>query len=448
MEAKVALKGCSDDINFLKRLTLGVGTTTLLFFIVNSPAFAYTCYTVGGDYTQNYPFRDGSFMTITVPANLPLNSVSQPQRNIQANLISETGTGVRTALGVTDAGYLQSNSKTGAYNWPVYANAIWEGNGREWGLIFYVPISCNLGVNFIQIQGGSSVEPWHKKHDPNHTNANLPYKAIVKDQNGQPKANIAVTITTDVTSDSGGHVHTAGRLKGKLVDKVGAAVSTKDGKETISGATDGSGIFSFTFGAEEVSGEHKLTATCTGCTAPAESASIAVKVDGLEQIPNASFYTFIGSTDKHDKNHYLTSDAATNMLYVAASYHAEVKYWKKPKGKQPIPPLPLQLNDASLIWGGLFDIKGNWTTPHVGHRKGVVIDVRANDDTGATGAIPLSSFDNFKKMALSYYGADAQVHCTSNKTDGQNRKPPTCVGKDGSQDPNRHFHILLLGDDQ
>ena len=108
----------------------------------------------------------------------------------------------------------------------------------------------------------------------------------------------------------------------------------------------------------------------------------------------------------------------------------------------------MQLNDASLIWGGVFDIKGNWISPHEGHRKGIVIDVRANDDTGATGAIPLSSFDNLKKMASSYYGADTQVHCTSNKTDGQNRKTPTCVGKDGSQDTNRHFHILLLGNDQ
>lgn len=300
----------------------------------------------------------------------------------------------------------------------------------------------------ITLSGSATTEPWHKKQDPNHTNANLHYKAIVKNQNGQPKANVGVTITTDVTSDSGGHVHTNDRHKGKLVGQVGTTVSTKDGKITISGITDGSGVFEFTFGAEEASGTHTLTAKCdSGCQAPATS-TISVKVDNLEQIPNAFFYTFIGSTDKHDKNHYLTSDAATNMLYIAASYHSEVKYWKKPNGKKLIPPFPLQLNDASLIWGGLFDIKENWTTPHVGHRKGVVIDVRANDDTGTTGAIPLSSFDNFIEMALSYYGADAQVHCTSNKTDGQNRKPPSCIGKDGSQDGNRHFHILLLGDDQ
>ena len=89
----------------------------------------------------------------------------------------------------------------------------------------------------------------------------MPYKAIVKDQNGQPKANVRVTITTDVTSDSGGHLHTNGRPKGKLVDKTGATVSTKDGMVTIQGSTDGSGVFAFTFGAEEASGTHTLTAT-------------------------------------------------------------------------------------------------------------------------------------------------------------------------------------------
>lgn len=111
-------------------------------------------------------------------------------------------------------------------------------------------------------------------------------------------------------------------------------------------------------------------------------------------------------------------------------------------------PLPLHLNDASLVWGGKFDVKGNWADPHAGHRRGVVIDVRANDDTAATGAIPLASFDNFTEMATTYDGAEAQVHCTSNKTDGQNRQPPSCIGRDGSQDSNRHMHILLLGVDQ
>lgn len=311
-----------------------------------------------------------------------------------------------------------------------------------------------IDIYTIQITGDSSTtEPWHKKHDKEHLKGNLHFKAIVKDQSGQPKTDFAVTITTDVTTGDplkdGGHVHINGRPKGKLVEQVGTAVKTKDWKVEIKGKTNGSGIFEFTFGAEEASGTHTLTAKCdSGCQAPA-TATVNVKVDGLEQIPDgASFYTFIGDTAEHDMNHYLTPDAATNILYIAASYRAEVKFWKRLKGKKPIPRLPMRLNDASLIWGGLFDIKGKWKPAHEGHRKGIEIDVKANDDTGATGAIPLSSFDDFKKMALRYYGADAQVHCTSNRTDGQNRKPPACIGKDGSQDSNRHFHILLLGDDQ
>jgi hypothetical protein len=279
----------------------------------------------------------------------------------------------------------------------------------------------------IIISGSSSTEPWHKKHDPDHLKSNLPYKAIVKDQNGQPKANISVTITTEVTSDSGGHVHTSGRPKGKLV--AGAVTSTKAGTESISGKTNGDGVFELTFGAEEVSGTHTLTAKCdSGCQAPA-TATVDVKVNGLEQIPGgASFYTLIdtdgtviGSTSGHKNNHYLTSDASTILLYMASSYHVEVKYWTKPSnGKKSVPPLPLYLNDASLVWGGVFDINGDWKVDHIEHRRGSVIDIRANSKIGA---IPSNNYIKFVDLAK-YYGAHAKIHSP---------------GSD-----NQHFHVRLL----
>jgi len=276
----------------------------------------------------------------------------------------------------------------------------------------------------------NSTEPWHKKRDPDHLKANLPYKAIVKDQNGQPKTNFGVTITTDVNPDSGGHIHTNARPKGKLVDRVGTAVKTKDGKVSIPGKTDGSGVFEFTFGAEEASGTHTLTAKCdSGCQAPA-STTVNVKVDGLEQIPSgASFYTLIdtdgtvigATSDKHKANHYLTSEAATILLNMASSYHAEIKYWTKPSnGKKSVPPLPLYLNDASLAWGGVFDINGDWKVDHIEHRRGAVIDIRANSKPGS---IPSGNFEKFIKLAK-YYGAHAKIHSPVSD--------------------NQHFHARLL----
>lgn len=33
------------------------------------------------------------------------------------------------------------------------------------------------------------------------------------------------------------------------------------------------------------------------------------------------------------------------------------------------------LNDASLYWGGVYDIDGSWGAPHRGHREGREIDI-------------------------------------------------------------------------
>jgi murein endopeptidase len=33
------------------------------------------------------------------------------------------------------------------------------------------------------------------------------------------------------------------------------------------------------------------------------------------------------------------------------------------------------LNDASLPWGGRYDIRADWKAPHAGHREGREIDI-------------------------------------------------------------------------
>ena len=179
---------------------------------------------------------------------------------------------------------------------------------------------CDALALTITLSGATSTEPWHKKHDPEHIKANLSYKAIVTDQNGQLKANVSVSITTDVTSDSGGHVHANGRPKGKLVDQTGAAVSTKNGKNTISGTTDGSGVFAFTFGAEEASGTHTLTATCDGCKDPATS-TVKAEIPGLMLLDqNPLSYELRGSLDPHPGNHYFSPAAIVKVINLAHTY--------------------------------------------------------------------------------------------------------------------------------
>ena len=158
-------------------------------------------------------------------------------------------------------------------------------------------------------------------------------------------------------------------------------------------------------------------------------------MEGLEPIPDSPLYTIteangtvIGATSNHKGNHYLTPEAATILLYMAASYHVEDKFWQlqkvhKGRGLYTYTPAPLlHLNDASLVWGGLFDLDADWEEPHEEHRRGTVIDIRANSKIGA---IPPQNFDEFKKLAK-FYGADAG-------------KMPHSFGL-----PNQHFHVRLL----
>ena len=84
-------------------------------------------------------------------------------------------------------------------------------------------------------------------------------------------------------------------------------------------------------------------------------------------------------------------------------------------------PTLLHLNDASLQWGGLFDKDGDWDTPHDEHRRGTVVDIRANSSPGA---IPPALFKSFIKIA-------------------------TTLGMDPHQESigdtvNQHFHTRLL----
>lgn len=221
--------------------------------------------------------------------------------------------------------------------------------------------------------------------------------ATVKDGQGQPKSGAQVSIKVDVEANSGGHDHhDATRPKGSL---------------SGGGSTGADGTVSFTFGAPEVSGTHTFTAQCDSpaCTNNPVTAKIEVKVDGLAALSASQLYTFIGANDQHSDNHYLTPTATQNLMKIIEEYNATY------------PTSRLHLNDASLKWGGKFDIAGNWAGDHAEHRRGVVIDIRAN---GEIGSIPLIIFPAFEQIAKDKAGASAELH---------------------SSGTNRHFHVRLLG---
>jgi len=236
-------------------------------------------------------------------------------------------------------------------------------------------ITCTRQVQYsltITLSGGNTIEPWHKKWDQDHTSSNssLPFKATVTNQNNQPMAGMNVFISSDVTPGSGGHAHDNDRPKGRLVsNKTDEGLST--GAASISGQTDGNGQFSFTFGAEEASGEHTLTANCEGCS-NAATTNITVGIPGLMKLDaDPLSYELRGETDGHPGNHYFSPAAMVKIINLAEAYRIFSRDILKTNEL-------LKINDSSLVHGGTFDVQLDWTSEtnvHGGHRIGIVVDI-------------------------------------------------------------------------
>jgi hypothetical protein len=266
-------------------------------------------------------------------------------------------------------------------------------------------------------------------------------------QTNQPKQGAVVRFHIDADISSGGHAHGEehGRRPRGTISSDNCVGESGGMPDTYDCTTDPQGYTGFTFKAPAVSGSQSITATCisTACSGSVTS-NIDIKVDGLETIPDSQFYALtesngvggnkvIGDNGNHSGNHFLTPEAASILWRLAATYYFKYR-------QDTSVPL-LHLNDASLVWGGKFDIKGNWVKPHAGHRKGTVIDIRAN---ALPTAIPESLFTDFEKLTNATKLSDgmtsaiAQLHCSIGFDPATN-----CLG-----DNNRHYHVILLGVDQ
>ncbi|MCR4303333.1 MAG: Ig-like domain-containing protein, partial [Gallionella sp.] len=260
----------------------------------------------------------------------------------------------------------------------------------------YVPDAAKTSC--VLEQYTLSLTPESATIEPGNT---YTFTATVTNQDGSPPTeDVPVTVKLEVDLISGGHEH-------------GGSDRPKGGVSPASGNNS----FTITFGATEVSGTHTITATCDMCSNSPQKATVDVKVEGLATIPASQFYTFVGATENHSDNHYLTPEAASVLWSMAASYQFESGF--KLNGVAP-PPL-LHVNDASLVWGGVFDLDADWETPHDEHKRGTVIDIRANSNTGAIAA---GNYKEFIRLAK-FYKADAEIH--------------------SPEGTNQHFHVRLLG---
>ena len=183
-------------------------------------------------------------------------------------------------------------------------------------------------------------------------------------QGGTPQGGVAVNFSVDVIPNSGGHEHhDVNRPRGSL--------------SGTQGMTDANGEVRLTFTAPEVAGIHTIKASCPTCVNTVVAKEVQVKVPALLPIsPNpprnaeGNYVYALTSVDKihegngryHKNQYWLTEQARRNLRALIESFAAEG--WGT-----------VALNDASLNWGGRYDIKGDWGAPHQGHRDGREIDI-------------------------------------------------------------------------
>ncbi len=265
----------------------------------------------------------------------------------------------------------------------------------------------NYKIKFFDQTGATESASVITSIEPNKTKGLI---AKVFDSSGAVKSGIGIQIKVKVKEKSGGHEHhDRDRPNGNLTGPEGSG-------EKISGTTNTDGL-QFSFTSPAISGDYLLEATCTTgttCTTQGPKTLWAGIKDLDSLFSQSSDYVLIGSTSIHPDNHYMTLDARKKVMLLAQMYRNEF----------PGDPV-LRLNDASLERGGLFDIKADqdapWVPPHNEHRRGTVIDVRANK---APGTIPGKNKKRFKEL-VRFLGVKFR-HESRGTT-------------------NEHFHIRLMG---
>jgi len=93
-----------------------------------------------------------------------------------------------------------------------------------------------------------------------------------------------------------------------------------------------------------------------------------VLVPGLVELGNSPAFHKIGRTFVHPSNHFVTPATKNALWAIAQEYYSSTGQ-------------ALYFNDASLPWGGIFDLGQNFSPPHHEHRNGTSIDIAATSGT-------------------------------------------------------------------
>jgi hypothetical protein len=265
-------------------------------------------------------------------------------------------------------------------------NIVWASNLSgtiDSGSLVLATSSLSIGSHTITISGLSSngqtltdsinisVEPFlfdiviapDEVRPTGTTNSAAALVNVTVTSAGRPVSGQNFIATATSVLHSGGHNHNGAK-------PVGIFSNTTN-------TTDINGSFATNYTPSSFGGSETIRIVSVLLPTASDSRNITTCVPNLVLLPVSADYDQVGGTISHpgppmpnepNTNHWGTQTLIDSIIDLATAYNN--RFANGPN---------LGFNDMSLPLGGLFDINGNWTTPHRTHREGHNVDLRINN---------------------------------------------------------------------
>jgi|GEM_PF-6942757 len=208
-----------------------------------------------------------------------------------------------------------------------------------------------------------------------------PFSILALDEMGKPLVNAAVTIKTTFTSKTGGHGHVNGKVDLPQSSQGEFWGQRDHDNPLIDLITDENGTVQIdSFTNHQVSGSYIVTAFLQADSTVKDTVQLTVQVPNLVDFSliNTSIWSLTGTiTDmgkNHLSNHWCSQKTFDSLTAAMVQFHSWVNS-EQGENRNVV----LGINDMSLKWGGVFDIKGDWNVPgsssHSFHRVGLSVDI-------------------------------------------------------------------------
>ena len=213
-------------------------------------------------------------------------------------------------------------------------------------------------------------------------NAKRSFRILVLDGSNEPAKNEVVRISTMFQDGSGGHQHAFGEPHLPEGTTQGVLYGQNKGGNPLTLSTDENGFAVVDlFIASQISGKYLVTASLASDPTTKDTVNLEVRVPGLVDfrdliVLNERPFTFAQSdtgTGNHPNNTWCATEMGNRLFLGILDFY---EWTRSPKGGGKA--VQTSINDMSLVWGGLFDIKANWNIEHPSHslhRVGLGVDI-------------------------------------------------------------------------